>query len=214
LFLGGQCRPFAFGLFDVDRGRLLCGWARPSMANATRFSAGARFDLAVWRHRSLAGGVFVLALAFALEVGGGFPVAKRAGGDAETRQRQLAVSFPGRAASPPASAFGFAPVGGGARRRVASRSAPHGLAARARSDAALAEGGLGGGAGAGGSLERDALAEPLAHLGGGQPIPAAADAPAGEVAVELVGDRVGVPPLGVRAGERRRMSVLPVRGLR
>jgi hypothetical protein len=29
LILGGQCRPFAFGLFDVDRGRLLCGWPRP-----------------------------------------------------------------------------------------------------------------------------------------------------------------------------------------
>jgi hypothetical protein len=52
-------------LVDVDRGRLFC----------YRF-------LAV-RRRSLAGGVFVLALAFALEGGRGFPVARRAGGDAE-----------------------------------------------------------------------------------------------------------------------------------
>jgi hypothetical protein len=56
--------------------------------------------------------------------------------------------------------------------------------------------------GAGRSLERGALTEPLAHLGGDQPIPAAADAAAGEVAVQLVGHRVGVPPLGIRPGER------------
>jgi hypothetical protein len=81
---------------------------------------------------------------------------------------------------------------------------PHRLAAPARGDAALAVGGLGGGAGAGGSLERGALTEPLAHLGGGQPIPAAADAPAGEAAVQLLGDRVGVAPLGVGARARGR----------
>jgi hypothetical protein len=83
LFLGGQCRAFAFGLVDVDRGRLFCGRARPSGAIAARIfcvSAGGQLELAV-RRRSLAGGVFVLALA--LEGGRGFPVAKRAGGDAE-----------------------------------------------------------------------------------------------------------------------------------
>jgi hypothetical protein len=55
-------------------------------AIATRVScasAGARHELAVRRPGSLAGGVFGLALAFALESGRGFPVAKRAGGDAE-----------------------------------------------------------------------------------------------------------------------------------
>ena len=61
---------------------------------------------------------------------------------------------------------------------------PHLLAAPARRDAALACGSLSSGAGAGRSLERGALTEPLAHLGGGQPIPAAADATAGEAAVQ------------------------------
>jgi hypothetical protein len=36
LFLGGECRPFAFGLFDVDRGRLLGGRPGPSGAIAAR----------------------------------------------------------------------------------------------------------------------------------------------------------------------------------
>jgi hypothetical protein len=36
LFLGGQCRAFAFGLVDVDRGRLFCGRPRPSGAIAAR----------------------------------------------------------------------------------------------------------------------------------------------------------------------------------
>jgi hypothetical protein len=99
------------GLVDVDRGRLFCYRLRPSGAVAARLvcvSAGGRLELAV-RRRSLAGGVFVLALAFALEGGRGFPVARRAGGDAELGGRPLAVSFPGRAASPPAAVFGFAP---------------------------------------------------------------------------------------------------------
>ena len=78
-------------------------------------------------------------------------------------------------------------------------------------DAALACG-LGGGAGAGRGLERGALAEPLAHLGGGQPIPAAADAPAGEVAVQLLGDRVAIPPLGVGPSERELQPVAERRG--
>jgi hypothetical protein len=36
LFFGGQCRAFAFGLVDVDRGRLFCGRPRPSGAIAAR----------------------------------------------------------------------------------------------------------------------------------------------------------------------------------
>jgi len=72
------------------------------------------------------------------------------------------------------------------------RPRPHPFAP-AGSEPAVAGGGLGGGAGAGGSLERGAPAERLAQLRGGQPIPAAADAPPGEAAVQLLGDRLCLP---------------------
>jgi hypothetical protein len=85
LFFGGQCGAFAFGLVDVDRGRLFCGRSRPLGAVAARIiclSAGGRLEPAE-RRRSPVSGVFVLALTFTLEGGRCFPVAKRAGGDAK-----------------------------------------------------------------------------------------------------------------------------------
>ena len=66
-------------------GRLLSGGRRGGGGGARvlRVSAGARLGLAGRRRRGRAGGVFVLALLLALECGGGFPVAKRAGGDTQ-----------------------------------------------------------------------------------------------------------------------------------
>src|SRR6266576_2814367 len=59
-------------------------WAvSSSEARAFCVSAGWRLGVVRWRRGSLAGGLFVVALALALEGGRGFPVAKRAGGDAE-----------------------------------------------------------------------------------------------------------------------------------
>jgi hypothetical protein len=152
---------------------------------------------------SLAGGVFVLALAFALEGGRGFP-ARRAGGDAEIGGDRLLCHSLGEQLRRPLLFSGSLLSAVALVGELLLGPRPHRLAAPARRDAALAVGGLGGGAGAGGSLERGALTEPLAHLGGGQPIPAAADAPAGEAAVQLLGDRVGVAPLGVGARARGR----------
>jgi hypothetical protein len=156
------------------------------------------------RRRSLAGDVFVSALAFALEGGRGFPVAKCAGGDAELGGDSLLCHSLGEQLRRPLLLSGLLLSAAALVGELLLRPRPHRLAAPARRDAALAVGGLGGGAGAGGSLERGALTEPLAHLGGGQPIPAAADAPAGEAAVQLLGDRVGVAPLGVGARARGR----------
>jgi len=51
--------------------------------------AGGRLGLAGRRRRSLAGGAFVLALALAVEGGRGFPVAKRAGGEADRGRADL-----------------------------------------------------------------------------------------------------------------------------
>jgi hypothetical protein len=67
-------------------------------------------------------------------------------------------------------------------------------------------GGLGGGAGAGlgvgGSLERGGPAERLARVGEREPIPAAAETPPGEVAVQLLGDRLCVATVGIPLGVR------------
>jgi hypothetical protein len=45
-------------------------------------------------------------------------------------------------------------------------------------------------------------AEPLPHLRDREPIPAAADTPAGEAAKQLLGDRDRVAPVGLRPRER------------
>jgi hypothetical protein len=174
------------------------GRSRPHVEDV---SAGGRLELAV-RRRSLAGGVFVLALAFALEGGRGFPVARRAGGDAELGGDRLLCHSLGEQLRRPLLFSGSLLAAAALVGELLLGPRPHRLAAPAWLDAALAVDGLGGGAGAGGSLERGALTEPLAHLVGGQPIPVAADAPAGEAAVQLLGDRVGVAPLGVGARAR------------
>jgi hypothetical protein len=60
---------------------------------------------------------------------------------------------------------------------------------------------VGGGAGAGGRLNRGGPGERLAHLRNRHPVPAAAHRPPGEAAIELLGDPVRVPTIGVRPGE-------------
>jgi hypothetical protein len=114
--------------------------------------------------RSLAGGLFVVVLAFALERGGGFPVAKRAGGEAELGGDRLLCHSLAEQLRRPLLLSGSLLAAAALVGELLLGPRPHRLAAPARRDAALpGGGGLGGGAGAGGGLERGALASPSAR---------------------------------------------------
>jgi hypothetical protein len=143
-------------------------------------SAGGRLGAAGGCRGWLPGGVFVLALELAAEGGRGFPVAKRARGDAEfggdsLRSHSLVEQLR-RLRLFARSLLSAAPLVG----ELLQRPRPHPPAAAGRGRVLLG-GGLGGGAGAGlgvgGSLERGGPAERLAHIGEREPIPAAADTP-------------------------------------
>ncbi len=135
----------------------------------------------------------------AAEGGRAFPVAKRAAADAD---REGGLFLCPRLAEQPRrppllarSLLSAAALVG----ELLLGSRPW-LPAAAGSESAVAGGGLGDGAGAGGSLDRGGPAERLAHLRLGQPVPAGASTPPGEVAVQLLGDRVRVPTVGIYPG--------------